>query len=241
MSYDAWVFPLYLSAAVRHRRDPRDRGVARAAPARRPRRQGHPRRLPRALPRVLALRLQPGPGARRAGHREHVRAVGRVRDGAQSVPSKTLARGDNPLPMETLRPLSREYRQVLVDDQELRKIEFHNPTAADPDLHVRALVRRADGSWTSENWDGRTKVEFCRDEPDQDVREVILAYSNSSLDRRFAPPTALPGRGVVLAALQRARRERPVPDRTRRPTTSCAGASPAGSRSAAAATRRTST
>ena len=105
------------------------------------------------------------------------------------MPSKALAKGDNPLPMETLRVLSREYRQVLVDDRQLRKIEFHNPAAADPDLHVRALVRRADGSWTSENWDGKTTVEFCRDDPDEDVREVILAYSNSSIDRKLAPAT----------------------------------------------------
>jgi hypothetical protein len=107
----------------------------------------------------------------------------------EPVPSKTLAKGDNPLPMETLRPLSREYRQVLVADPKLRKIEFHNPAAADPDLHVRALVRRADGSWTSEDWDGRPTVEFCRDEPGQDVREIVLAYSNSSLKRKFAPAT----------------------------------------------------
>jgi hypothetical protein len=93
--------------------------------------------------------------------------------------------------METLRRLTREYRQVLIADPDLRKIEFHNPTAADPDLHVRALVRRGDGSWTSENWDGRTKVEFCRDEPGQDVREIILAYSNSSLKHNVAPDSRI--------------------------------------------------
>ena len=47
-------------------------------------------------------------------------------------------------------------------DPELRKIEFHNPAAADPTSTARAVFR-ADGTWTSENWDGRTKVEFCRD------------------------------------------------------------------------------
>ena len=88
--------PVLPHAAVRHRRDPRDRGVAGAAPARRPRRQGHPRRLPRALPRVLALRLQPGPGAGRAGHREHVRAVGRVRDGAQVGAVEDARQGRQP-------------------------------------------------------------------------------------------------------------------------------------------------
>lgn len=108
---------------------------------------------------------------------------------APPAPSVRLARGENPLPMETLRVLSREYRQVVVDDPDLRRIEFHNPGAADPNLHVRALVRRADGTWRTESWDGRTTVSFCRDNPDEDVQEVILAYSNSSLDRKLAPAT----------------------------------------------------
>jgi hypothetical protein len=75
--------------------------------------------------------------------------------------------------------LGREYRRIVVGDASIRQLTFLNPTAANPDLHVRALVKRADGSWRSENWDGRQAVSFCRDQPGQDVREIVLAYSNS--------------------------------------------------------------
>jgi hypothetical protein len=188
-SYDAWVFPYYLTQrfgtdvvrAIEESRaqHPMDVHVDKAIPG------GFAERFPEFS--LYAYNQAPVPGV------PGVASTFAQWDGfaatPKSVPSKTLAKGDNPLPMETLRPLAREYRQVQVSDPAVRKIEFHNPMASDPDLHVRALVRRADGSWTSENWDGRTTVAFCRDQPGQDVREVILAYSNTSLGRRFVPPT----------------------------------------------------
>jgi hypothetical protein len=76
--------------------------------------------------------------------------------------------------------LGREYRRVVVGDTSIRQLTFLNASAGNPDFHVRALVKRADGSWRSENWDGKPAVAFCRDEPAQDVREIVLAYSNSS-------------------------------------------------------------
>jgi hypothetical protein len=180
--YATWVFPLYLTQqlgtdvirAIEESREqhPNDVHVDRVIPG------GFHERFPDFS--LYAYNRAPAP----ASYTQWDRLAT-----APPAPSKALVKGDNPLPMETLRVLSREYRQVLVDDPELRKIEFHNPAAADPDLHVRALVRRADGSWTSENWDGRETVEFCRDEPGQDVQEVILAYSNSSLDRKLKPET----------------------------------------------------
>ncbi len=189
MSYDAWVFPYYLTQrfgtdvirAIEESREqhPLDVHVDKAIPG------GFRERYPEFS--LYAYNKAPVPGV--PGIASTFAQWDGFATAPKSVPSKTLAMGDNPLPMETLRPLAREYRQVLVDDPQLRKIEFRNPAAADPDLQVRALVRRADGSWTNENWDGRTTVEFCRDQPDQDVREVILAYSNTSLDRRFVPPT----------------------------------------------------
>jgi hypothetical protein len=180
--YAAWVFPLYLSQtlgtdvirAIEESRENNDFDVHmdRAIPG------GYRERFPDFS--LYAYNRAPAPASYASWDRF---------EAAPPAPAKTLAKGDNPLPMETLRVLTREYRQVLIEDDSLRKIEFHNPAAADPDLHVRALVRRADGSWKSENWDGRTTVAFCRDEAGQDVREVILAYSNSSMDRRLQPET----------------------------------------------------
>jgi hypothetical protein len=180
--YATWVFPLYLSKTlgtdvIRKIEESRERyandaHIDRAIPG------GIRERFPDFS--LYAYNRAPAPSAYRQWDRLAT---------APPAPSKALATGDNPLPMETLRVLSREYRHVRIDEPKLRKIEFHNPAAANPDLHVRALVRRADGSWRSENWDGRTTVEFCRDQPGQDVREIILAYSNSSFDDKLKPVT----------------------------------------------------
>lgn len=85
-----------------------------------------------------------------------------------------------PVPLRRLRILSREYRRITIPDTAIRRIVFSNPAAADPNYHVRALVRRGDGSWRAENWDGRATVEFCRDDPAEDVREIILQSANSA-------------------------------------------------------------
>jgi len=80
----------------------------------------------------------------------------------------------------SIRNLAREYRRITVFDPAIRQLRFENPGADLPYLHVRALVRRADGSWREENWDGKPTVRFCRDEPEEDVQEIILVYANSS-------------------------------------------------------------
>lgn len=86
------------------------------------------------------------------------------------------------LPIERMRVLSRVYRRIVVGDARIRRLTFENPAADLARFHVRALVRRADGAWTAENWDGRARVEFCRDDPAQDVRELVLVYANSGFD-----------------------------------------------------------
>lgn len=79
-----------------------------------------------------------------------------------------------------LKILGREYRRVTVADGAIRRLTFVNPQAADANYHVRALVQRGDGRWTSENWDGRDRVEFCRDVPEQEVRQIVLVLARSS-------------------------------------------------------------
>jgi hypothetical protein len=93
-------------------------------------------------------------------------------------------RASAPVPVSSLRILSREYRRITLPDAAVRHVTFVNPAAAKPNFHVRALVRRADGTWRAENWDGRATVEFCRDDPAEDVREIVLEYANSTLDNK---------------------------------------------------------
>lgn len=82
-----------------------------------------------------------------------------------------------------MRILAREYRDVTVTDDAIRRLTFVNPQAADPNVHVRALVQTADGRWAHENWDGRERVEYCRDVPEQDVRRIVLVMTRSSYQR----------------------------------------------------------
>jgi hypothetical protein len=116
------------------------------------------------------------------------------------VPALAVPVGEVPVAMKNMTLLGREYRRITIDNPKVRKVEFHNATAGNPNLHVRALVRRADGSWTNENWDGRRTVEFCRDRPGEDVREIVLAYSNSSYDVKAPSTTRV--RGADSCALR---------------------------------------
>ena len=87
------------------------------------------------------------------------------------------------VPMRRMRVLTRAYRDVTVADGAIRRLTFVNPQAADPNVHVRALLQKADGRWTHENWDGRDRVELCRDVPEQDVRRIVLVLTRSSYKR----------------------------------------------------------
>ena len=152
--YATWVFPYYLTQrfgadTIRRIEEAREKHlndihVDRAIPG------GFHERFPDFS--VYAYNRTPVPGV--PGIASTYQQWDGLAAGPESVPSYTLAEGENPLPMQTLRVLSREYRRVEVSDPSLRK------------------------------------VEFCRDEPGEDVREVILAYSDSSLERRLSPATS---------------------------------------------------
>jgi hypothetical protein len=187
--YATWVFPYYVTQLhgpqvireIEEAREkyPNDTHVDKAIPG------GFRQRFPEFA--LYAYNQAPVPGV--PGIASTFRQWDRIPDVPKSVPAMNLTLGDQPVAMQTLRILTREYRRIVVADPRVRKVEFRNPTATNADLHVRALVKRADGRWTSENWDGRTTVDFCRDRPSEDVREIILAYSNSSYDNKLVPST----------------------------------------------------
>lgn len=125
------------------------------------------------LPKAL------GPSFRvwdRIDHAPSARTTGLALRGAR--------RASAAVPVRSMLILSREYRRITIPDTAVRHVAFVNPAAANPNFHVRALVRRGDGSWRAENWDGRATVEFCRDDPAEDVREIVLEYANSTLDNK---------------------------------------------------------
>jgi hypothetical protein len=83
-----------------------------------------------------------------------------------------------------LQALGRDYRHYTVVDKKLRYIAFENP-APTPDFGVTAFVRLAGKGWRVQTWTGRSEVPFCRDLPNQDVREVVIALSNAGYTEPF--------------------------------------------------------
>lgn len=90
--------------------------------------------------------------------------------------------------------LGRQYVDVDLGDPRARRVTFVDPSAQgiDPGLHADAFIRTADGSWRHEDWTGLAEKQFCRDEAGQDVRQVILIHSTTTL-----PSAQSPGRNVV--------------------------------------------
>jgi hypothetical protein len=182
--YAAWIFPRYLSERygddiVRRIEESKARWqegdhVDRAIPG------GMAERFPEFA--LLAFNDTPLPNVVGAG--PFLRQWDRWAATPKDVPRTDLRLNGArtvtaPVPVSNLRVLGREYRRIAIDDPTVRRVTFRNPAAGQSNFHVRAMVRRADGAWRAENWDGRETVEFCRDDPAEDVREIVLVAANS--------------------------------------------------------------
>ena len=92
------------------------------------------------------------------------------------------------LPIE-LAGLTRQYYDLRFDDRGAREVVFKDPSAVgvDPQLRTWAFVKIARRGWKAEDWTGRDKVEFCRDDRVEDVRQVVVVHSTSRRARSGAP------------------------------------------------------
>jgi hypothetical protein len=97
----------------------------------------------------------------------------------QSVALGGAALKKFPLPV-ALGPLTRQYFHIQITDPKARDLTYDNTISFFPTADVHAFVKLADGSWRIDDWNKET-VEYCRDEPSQDVRELIVVASNSSI------------------------------------------------------------
>ncbi len=87
-----------------------------------------------------------------------------------------------PLPTFEQRPLSTSFHQVQITDKAVRHLEFENDDDGLPDANVQAFLKLADGTWRLEDWSDQGEVEFCRDKPDENVVEMVVATSNAAPD-----------------------------------------------------------
>jgi len=186
--YGTWVFPRYLSERFGAKTI---RAIEEAKET-----QGADDHIDKAIPGGLRARFpefalyawNDAPLPQVAGLGKSFRAWDRIAHTPKRKPVTRLQLGGARSVTErvpiarSLRILSREYRRIVVSDPDVRRVTFENPAADQPQFHVRAMVRRADGAWRAENWDGRRTVEFCRDEAAEDVQEIVLVYANSTTD-----------------------------------------------------------
>jgi hypothetical protein len=76
----------------------------------------------------------------------------------------------------------RDYNRYRVTDEKVRELAFRNPLAGDPDFRVGALLTFADGSTRFDDWSGKDRVAFCRDNPAENVVSLVVMYGSSRLD-----------------------------------------------------------
>lgn len=100
-----------------------------------------------------------------------------------------------PLPKgRTVPHLAIKYTSFDLSDDKVRHVKFENfgfcPPSTDDQCYeelpqeagyhrVQAWMEMADGSTKVEDWTDRDEVSFCRDEPAEDVRRLVLIYSNA--------------------------------------------------------------
>jgi hypothetical protein len=184
--YGTWVFPYYLTKkygnpVIRRIEEagetyPADEHVNKAIPG------GFRERFPEFA--LYAWNQAPLPRT------DKIKRSFRLWDGIRDVPHpgkkpvkerKLRLRGarsrTEPWPAR-LRALGRDYRHYSVVDKKIRHIRLEN-LSPNPALGVTAFVRIARKGWQVRTWTGRSEVGFCRDDPDEDVRELVIALSNT--------------------------------------------------------------
>jgi hypothetical protein len=79
-----------------------------------------------------------------------------------------------------LDPLSIVYWRFEFPNDAVHSVVIENSLAGDPQRAVQAYVRLPDG-WerSARDWTQQAEVKFCRDVPEQDVQELVIAISNS--------------------------------------------------------------
>lgn len=85
-------------------------------------------------------------------------------------------------PKADMSRLTRDYKAYTITDEKLRELKFVNPLAGDADFGVQAIVT-VGGVKRVEDWTGKRTVTFCRDNPEQNITDLVLIYSNAKFGK----------------------------------------------------------
>lgn len=108
---------------------------------------------------------------------------GNFPDGGPAFVAKaTLSLAVTQEPEVRIAPLRAAYYEYKVTGDKLKKVVIHFDKI-DPkdglDIDARVLIKGQD--WKTESYDGKDKVEFCLDKPDQALQQIDLVLSNHNL------------------------------------------------------------
>jgi hypothetical protein len=85
-------------------------------------------------------------------------------------------------PKADLPARGRDYKRYRITDEKTRELVFRNTLASNPDFRVGALLTFADGSTRFDDWSGKDRVAYCRDNPGENVVSLVLMYGNARVD-----------------------------------------------------------
>jgi LysM repeat protein len=87
-------------------------------------------------------------------------------------------------------PLAAKYFRFIFSDPNVRSVSFENPffysnsTDENP-ASVWALVKYANHNWEKQDWSDKAHKNFCRDDPDERLEELVIIVSNSEWQDLF--------------------------------------------------------
>jgi hypothetical protein len=116
---------------------------------------------------------------------------------AKKDPKIQTNRDRDPVPVE-IQSLMAQYQHFEVDDH-VRKLVFDFQVNPQDALDVDALVK-VDGTWKRIRSEDNTTLEFCREDPEERVDEILLVLSNHARNRDAnGDPAKMTGTCLITA------------------------------------------
>ena len=100
------------------------------------------------------------------------------------IPSARItASGKTPIPptISSLRPLSVDHWTIELDNPDLRLIKITNALFGRPRGALVVFLRLADKTWRRHDITAQRTLELCRDDPTEDVEEIVLTSMNTAV------------------------------------------------------------
>ena len=78
--------------------------------------------------------------------------------------------------------LSRHYVRYSLPDKDVRFLRIRHPYKKGGDLSIQALRKRPDSSWVADDWTPHSEVTICRNNPEEDLTEIVFIFGNARPD-----------------------------------------------------------